>query len=986
MVCVLQRAVMGEPIELFRRFFRAVHGVEPFNWQVALAERVLEGDGWPEAVDVPTGFGKTAAIDVAVVALAHQADREAADRTAPTRIFVVVDRRLLVDQAYDRARRIQAALEAPEDEVVRFVADRLRSIGGGERPLEVVRMRGGVTWSWRWLRSPAQPAVVAGTVDQYGSRLLFRGYGVGERLRPIDAALCGCDSLLILDEAHLSPALVRTVERAHDVEKSADRVLLSQRRRRPVLLSATLREDEVASRDVFKPDLQTETSETARRRLQASRRILLAEARTAADDGPSQLARILSELALKALDGARVPERIGVVANTVAVAREAFRNITEAVGDRAEAYLLVGRCRGFERERLGLAESVREVFGARDPRPRRDRPAVLVATQTIEVGADLDLDYLVTEAAPLDALLQRLGRLNRLGIQLDAEAVCVYSSGLHTNSPVYGDAITRTWTWLRSKVSGEPVRVAAGRPTTRGAPWLEVGLAGLRGLVDAVALQACAVAQPEIPVVVRPHVEAWARTSPSPDPDQPVEPFLHGLDRGTPEVSFAWRAPLPSLEAWKIELGAMPLRDEERVDVPLWAARRFLRGLGLGPLADLEGPSEPTDDATTGPQRRVVVQHLDGSIDWLWQPERLAPGETVILEPAAGGHDAWGWTAAPGTVADVGDLVFRSRPAIRVRPTLLAWATGGDPAEFRRRLEAIEGPAADVVVDLLGDAAQRARARSDADDVVSLWADHADAMVDRLQSGQAYVLRPGGDEWSPEIGFLVVARGRDLADQQEDDEEASTSSSAAPVPLIRHALRVGELARSFAERIGLEPDLVEAVELAGRLHDIGKAEERFQVMLHRGDPERLEASGVVLAKSGMDPSDRAAFRWARVRAGVPRNWRHEALSAVLVERHAANTFDPELVAHLVAAHHGFARPLFPPSDQRGPVRLIPPRMPSDDVVPELGLEAAEVSFETVDWRGPSRFARLCRRYGWWGLGLMESIVRLADMAASEEGS
>lgn len=976
---------MGEAVELFRAFFRAVHDVEPFSWQVALAERVLEGDGWPEAVDVPTGFGKTAAIDVAVVALAHQADRAAAERTAPTRIFMVVDRRLLVDQAYERALRIQAALDTPASEVVKFVANRLRSMSG-ERPLEVIRMRGGVTWSWRWLRSPAQPAVVVGTVDQYGSRLLFRGYGVGERLRPIDAALCGADSLLILDEAHLSPALARTVERAHDVERGAERAVLSLRRSRPVLLSATLRKDETESRDVFKPDLHREASDTARRRLGASRRLLLTEAGIAGKDGALQLARVLAAIATQALESPPVPQRIGVVANTVAVARETFRHIAALMDDRADVYLLIGRCRGFERERLGLAASVREVFGARDTRPNRDRPAMLVATQTIEVGADLDLDFLVTEAAPLDALLQRLGRLNRLGTMPDAEAVCLFCPGLHGSSPVYGDAIARTWDWLRSRVSGQPLRVSEGQPRTRGAPWLEMGLRGLPNLVDAVALQACAVAQPDIPVVVRPHIEAWARTSPAPDPDQPVEPFLHGLDRGTPEVSIAWRAPLPTLKAWRIELHAMPLRDEERVDVPLWAARRFLRGLGFGPLADVEGESEPADDTTTGRPRRVVVQHLDGSIDWLEEPERLQPGETVILELAAGGHDAWGWTASPGTVADVADLVSGSRQAIRVRPTLLAWATGSDPADFQGRIGGIDAPDADLVVELLRDAAQRARARPEADEVTRRWADHAVAMVDRLQTRQAYVVRPGGDEWSPEVGFLVVARGRNLADQQEDDDEASTSSSAAPVPLVQHAARVGELARSFAERIGLPPDLVEAVELAGQLHDVGKAEHRFQIMLHRGDPERFEASGTVLAKSGMDPSDRAAFRQARVRAGVPRNWRHEALSATLAGGLAASTLDPELVVHLVAAHHGFARPLFPPSDHRGQVRLTSGRAPAEGLVPDLGLDDIEIPFETVDWRGPSRFARLCRRYGWWGLALMESIVRLADIAASEEGS
>jgi CRISPR-associated endonuclease/helicase Cas3 len=980
---------MGEAVKLFRDFFRAVHHVEPFNWQVALAERVLEGDGWPSAVDVPTGFGKTAAIDIAIVALAAQADRAAAERTAPTRIFVVVDRRLLVDQAYERACHIQAALDAPADDAVRWVAGRLRSISGGGRPLEVVRMRGGVTWSWRWLRSPAQPAVVAGTVDQYGSRFLFRGYGVGERLRPIDSALCGIDALLILDEAHLSTALATTVERAQAIELGVERALLRHRRSRPILLSATLRREEIEGREVFKPDLRVETSDAARRRLKASRRLVLTEARVAAETGPSEVARILASFAIAAVGRSRAPERVGVVANTVAVAREAFRSILGSIGDRVDAYLLIGRCRGFEREQLGLAKAVREVFGAVDSRPRRDRPAVLVATQTIEVGADLDLDYLITESAPLDALLQRLGRLNRLGLQGEAEAVCLFAPAVHTRSPVYGDAIARTWDWLRSRVSGDPPRVSARNPSASGAPWLEVGLEALPDVVDASALQACAMQRPDIPVVVRPHIEAWARTSPSPDPDQPVEPFIHGLDRGTPEVSVAWRAALPTLDAWRAELRVMPLRDEERVDLPLWAARRFLGGLGSGPLADLEGPTEPVEELGSNQVRRAVVQHLDGSVEWLFDPGRLMPGDAVILETEAGGHDGWGWTGEPGTVADVADLVARLRPAIRVRPTLLAWATGEDPADFRSRLSETDASAPDVVVSLLREAAQLARSRPDANEVLRLWAAHADGMADRILDGQAQLVRPDAERWSAELGYVVVARGRNLADHQDDDEEASTSSAAGVVELVRHGLRVGELARSFAERIGLPQELVETIQMAGRLHDVGKGEQRFQLMLHRGERERFEASGAVLAKSGMDPSDRAAFRRARLQAGVPKNWRHEALSAILADRYLAardGVLDRDLLTHLVAAHHGFARPLFPPCELRGPVRLTLPQEPHDSPEHQLGAGVAEMTVATVDWRGPLRFALLCRRYGWWGLALMESVVRLADMAASEEGS
>ncbi|MGH9165587.1 MAG: type I-G CRISPR-associated helicase/endonuclease Cas3g, partial [Acidimicrobiales bacterium] len=147
----------------FCEFFRLVHGDEPFVWQQQLAARALAGE-WPEAVDVPTGMGKTAVIDIAVFCLAAQAERPPAERTAPMRTFAVVDRRIIVDQTYQRARRLREELMQPDrQDVVGEVAGRLlRLCAGTDRPepLAVVRMRGGTTWDSAWLRSPAQPAVV----------------------------------------------------------------------------------------------------------------------------------------------------------------------------------------------------------------------------------------------------------------------------------------------------------------------------------------------------------------------------------------------------------------------------------------------------------------------------------------------------------------------------------------------------------------------------------------------------------------------------------------------------------------------------------------------------------------------------------------------------------------------------------------------------------------------------------------------------------
>ena len=147
----------------FPTFFHALWGYDPFPWQEMLAARTAAGH-WPQALDLPTASGKTACIDVAIHALASQSEKPLAERTAPRRIWFVVDRRIVVDEAHERARAIADKLAAAKEGPLKAIADRLRQIAGTDRPLSVARLRGGVLRDDGWGRLPSQPAVITSTV------------------------------------------------------------------------------------------------------------------------------------------------------------------------------------------------------------------------------------------------------------------------------------------------------------------------------------------------------------------------------------------------------------------------------------------------------------------------------------------------------------------------------------------------------------------------------------------------------------------------------------------------------------------------------------------------------------------------------------------------------------------------------------------------------------------------------------------------------
>jgi CRISPR-associated endonuclease/helicase Cas3 len=915
----------------FSTYFRDVHGVEPFPWQVRLTDHVIENGSWPAVIDLPTGVGKTAALDTAVFTLAIEPQR------FPRRVVFVVDRRIIVDQTYKRAEAIQAALADARTPALRWVKDRLAAVGGAvgdvsDGLLGVACLRGGIPIDDAWARRPDLPWVVVSTVDQYGSRLLFRGYGVNTRMRPIHAGLAGNDCLVILDEVHLSRPFAETVSAVNRRAHSSS----LPHRFQIVEMSATPAVSKPKRFELIEADLAA--SEILRKRVDASKSavpVLVGGARQPAEEAlPGAVAKIAKK---------EIPPEfssVGVIVNRVRSAREVHRAVREA---GYESRLITGRMRPLDR-----AEVVSEISRLVDPdyRYSPENPTFVVATQAIEVGADFSFDALITECAPIDSLRQRFGRLDRrgtfeerTGARAKAWILGVRSTlGPKFDDPVYGKSVRATWQELERRV---------GNRTT-----LDVGTRS----ADLSDFPDDASASPErAPLLLDTHIEAWAQTNPEPIIQPDVAPFLHGLGvSDSADVSVAWR--------WDRSpdvLRLVPPRPAEFLQVPVGAVKAWLaRHPKEVAIADAGVPEEFEDD---GP----VDAQAGGWVRWGGfesGPESVSlneirPGDVLVVDPTWGGLSGLNWD--PGNFYEVADLGDAAQIAYGKRATLRL-----DP----RLLSDVPAPDNEIEIDVPRDR-------------ISAWIEERLDREEKLPSWQVRVLRRlrtgfrihhsgvnGGENY-----LILVECGRRAAVDAAtlDGSDESVSCTGAGTTLRDHMNGLGAMAASFAEALGLTPDLSDDLRLAGRLHDLGKVDRRFQLQLVGGDPVREAMLDEPLAKSLPGAP--------RVRS-YPKGMRHEMASVALVQSHPAileHAHDPDLVLHLIATHHGWARPLPPIIPDDDPQEL---RFTHDGHHMQASSDLADtpMAIEAAD-----RFWRLSDRYGIHGLAWLEAIFRLADHRQSE---
>ncbi len=969
----------------FDEFFKALYNKTPFPWQSRLALDLAKGE-WPDCIDLPTASGKTSVIDIAVFTLACQAAKPPVERTIGRRIFFTVNRRVIVDEAFDRARDLAATLIEAEEKndpgILGEVARALRSLNEESNPckappLDIAQLRGGVYRDRAWARSLTQPMVVCTTADQLGSRLLFRGYGVSGAAQPIHAALTACDSVILLDEAHVTRPFCETLD------------LLRKYRRQdkacPPLRFVQMTATPANAKTRFTlaaPDLAHRVLQARQQASKSAKLVELKKKKSIVDD--------VAVLANGAVSDTR--KAVGIIVNRVQTAREIHAELAKKHGENV--HLIIGRMRPVDRD--DLQDKLRTLVGPDRPDvfPADAKPVFIVATQCLEVGADYDFDALITECASIDALRQRFGRLNRKGRSIEASAaILTNDSSLKGDDPIYGDAIKHTWEWLWSKKDTNDAvdfGIAAFKPLWDGA--------------DQATRDAIMSPSQRAAVLLPAHLDALCQTSPQPAPSPDVSYFIHGPQKDMADVNLCWRADLGEDEAlWPDIVRLLPPTSTECMTVPLHHFRKWMTGTATKDDRDADVPVATAEDSRDSKDalsstRRVVVWRGAKECGVISAPGELRPGDTVILRaedfgwnelghiPGAPSEDDLKITADESAEAHAErrrkafasiDVAERATRETRRRVVLRLH----DAFSGRRDLRGLPLDELREKIEPLLKAPFDENNDDDRDEQTRiLKALKCRGERHRYPNGLADAAEESPDELLAFKCVLDPANRLDLPQADEDDGEDNLSESDGFVSLDDHVEHVVKRLDRALKQLQIT-DLEEAARLAAKFHDLGKADVRFQALLRGTTPDEIFGLRL-LAKSDGTRRTLAEHQAVQQRSACPKGFRHEMLSLELIEhRSLAPDLAPrDLMLHLVASHHGHARPFAPvviddATDETRSIEVNDLSVTSDD-------RAKWSPSHRLDSGVAERFWKLTRKHGWWGLAYLEAILRLADQQAS----
>src|SRR5262245_20379221 len=590
------------------------------------------------------------------------------------------------------------------------------------------------------------------------------------------------------------------------------------------------------------------------------------------------------------------------------------RAIAQGIGhDRVAT--LTGTIRGHERDEMttrpldeiGDLETRRRAKVFRDFRLNPDRPPpeqseYLVATSAGEVGVDLDADEIVCDLTYLDSMIQRLGRLNRLGRTKSTIEVVKLP-------PRRGDDVDERLMATREALLSLPLVGGNGHKAS------SIALQALSDRHNAFSMAPRTLPLTDV------LLDNWALTR-VPEISPTVDRYLHGLIPEPPDMYVAWREEVAYL------LDAAPETITEWLDTHPILSREQVRGSLMNVVGELRKIGRREERAILIPQTEEEVRVIELSdFNDDQTPRDGYRNALLLLRPAAGGLNRQGILDgdAEDAVKDVADEP--TPPEFEhLRLRLLIERAGDD---WTYQTLATEGESDSIFARNLYRALQQIRPQ----------------FPDTYQKGA--VVLATDDDGDPITAIMSLVHRR--------SNETVMDTSAAPVSqeLGEHLQWTAEEAESITRRLGLPPEIASAVVIAAQVHDLGKNREGWQRAI--GHPPSGD-NWKPWAKSAGRGYDRSAVGDYRHEFGSLR----EAINLPQINDHP----ERDLILHLVACHHGWARPHYEPKHWDI----------ADDVSDEENQEIANEAMRRV--------ARAQRRFGHWYLAWLESLIRCSDYAAS----
>lgn len=514
--------------------------LQPYHWQRETYQRFLEND-LPSHIQAPTAAGKTMILAIYLAALATQAGTGRI--TLPRRLVYVVNRRVLVDEATrhcEHLRRIVLQESIPE------LTTHLRTCSSSRNPLAISTLRGECADNGEWFADPSTPALILATPDMLGSRLLFRGYGLGRNRAPLQAGLLGIDTLVIHDEAHLAPAfshLLRQIEQ----RAAPDAAQLTRPPLHLLEMTATLPPTHPAARILI---CDPQRDPALQQRMRAAKRLQI---QTVANASERQKA-IVAEVKARA----DCHQAIAIFVTAPDDAAKLQSALTKVLPPDQIA-VLTGTMRGTERAELLEKPAWKRLRADRDIAEDQAPTAVLIATSAGEIGIDLDADVLLCDDATLDRQIQRIGRCNRRG-RIHGE-VWIYSLADGGKISAAQDDLRQRQCLAGQLLQQLPVVAPHGHDAS---PAALSTLCNHPDYADAIepAPSTRDLEDNILALYAATSVPLAQLHAPAPDI------FIHGLQAADAEIHLLWRhlPPAASIERW---LAVWPLHRDEMVRLPL---------------------------------------------------------------------------------------------------------------------------------------------------------------------------------------------------------------------------------------------------------------------------------------------------------------------------------------------------------------------------------------------------------------------------------